>query len=154
MLERIVLAVLAVLTLLFGYSLVVASERFGDATQTFDQVEFELIDFDYVRGERTVDFSMRVTNPAVNDLTVVYIEYPFIVNGVVAGGGDIRPGTVLEPGESHVFELQGRVNDMNYIERLDPDEPIRWLVTARMQVNVDERLDSEFIPFSFRSETP
>ena len=152
--QRLAFAALALLAALSIYSLGVASQRFGDAAQTFDRIELELAGFNYERGSQTVAFALRVDNPGRNDARVTFIEYAFVINGVVAGGGDARPGATIPPGESLVLDLQGRINDVLYVERQPTDEPLGWLVNARIQVNVDERLDSAFIPFSFRTETP
>jgi hypothetical protein len=152
--ERLALATLAVLTALSAYTLVVAADRFGNAARTFDTVEFELESFAYERDSDTAEIALRVSNNGRNDALVVYIEYAFVISGVLAGGGDARPAEIVEPGGSRVFQLQGRISDRTYVDRQDPNRPLSWLVNARMQVNVDERLDSVFIPFSFRTETP
>lgn len=152
--QRLAFATLTLLAIVAAYSLSVASRRFGDAAQTFDGIELELAGFAFERGSQAVTFALQVENPGRNDARVTFIEYAFVVNGVVAGGGDARPGATIPSGESLVFDLQGRINDLSYVERQPADEPLRWLVNARLQVNVDERLDSVFIPFSFRTETP
>ncbi len=154
MIERIALLLLALIAIISGYALSVAASRFGNATETFDAIQFDLESFDYQRGDDTVEFSIRVTNPAMNDVLVTYVEYSFVINGVLSGGGDERPGIIIPPGESALLQLQGRITDMNYVNRIDPDETISWLVNARIQISVDERMDAVFIPFFFRTETP
>jgi hypothetical protein len=154
MVERIALAALALCSVFMGYSLFVAADRFGTATDAFDGVEIDFVDFRYERGQPAVDFSLDVANPSQNTIRVVAIEYSFVVNGVQAGGGDLRPGEQVEAEGIFRFGLQGRVADRTYVDGLEPDEPLEWLVLARMLVNVDERLDSTWFPFSFRAETP
>ncbi len=152
--ERAAFAALAILALLSTYSLYVAAMRFGDATETFDGVEFELVEFSYERGSPDVAFVMAVTNNGVNDMRVTGLEYSWVVNGVLAGGGDdLEIRTVIEPGETVNLNLSGRITDTSYVDRLPADEAIRWLVRGRILINVDERMDSTWIGFAFRVET-
>lgn len=152
--ERAAFAVLAVLALLSSYTLYVAASRFGDATDTFDQVEFELVDFTYERGSPEVEFTLSITNGGANDLRVVGFEYSYVVSGVLAGGGDdLDARTTIESGESEEIVLTGRITDTRYVNELPEDEPIDWLVRGRVLLDVDERLDNTWVGFAFRTES-
>jgi hypothetical protein len=153
--ERAALVILLTLNILSGYTLYVASSRFGDATESFDAIDFELESFAFERGSTDVRFQMSVGNGGPNTLQISGLEYSFVVSGVLAGGGDdLESTTVIEQDTSETLDLVGRVTDETYVERLPTDEPINWLVRGRILVNVDPRLDSTWIGFAFRVETP
>ena len=151
--ERTAIVLLTVLTIVLGYSLGVASFRFGDAAETFDGIEFDLADFSYTRQTTDVDFTIDVSNNGANDLKIVAVDYSFVVNGVLSGGGDARPGAVVPRSDVAPVGLQGRINDRSYVDGLDPSEPISWLVRGRMLIEVDDRVDAVWIGFAFRTET-
>jgi hypothetical protein len=153
--ERAAFATLAVITLLSSYTLAVAIQRFGDATETFDGIEFELGQFRYDRSSDDVEFTMTVVNGGVNELRILGLEYSYVVSGVLAGGGDdLQTDVAIGAGESQSLDLAGRITDSRYVDQLPLDESIRWLVRGRILVNVDERLGNTWIGFAFRTETP
>jgi hypothetical protein len=153
--ERVAFAALALIALLSTYTLYVAANRFGDATETFDGIEFELGEFQYARQTDDVEFKMVVSNGGANELRVEGLEYSYVVSGVLAGGGDdLQADIAIGPSESKSLELDGRITDSRYVDQLPQDEPIDWLVRGRILVSVDERLDSTWIVFAFRTETP
>lgn len=152
--DRAAFGVLAVLAILSTYTLGVASMRFGDATETFDGVEFELVDFTFERGLSDVVFTMAVENGGGNPLQINGLEYSYVVNGVLSGGGDdLEIRSTIAPGETVELVLDGRITDTSYVDRQPEDEPLEWLVRGRILINVDERLDSTWVVFAFRTET-
>lgn len=153
--ERLALAALVVVSLLSAYTLYVASNRFGNATESFDAIEFELEAFEFDRGSPAVEFQMSVANGGPNELRITGAEYSYVVNGVLAGGGDdLQSTTIVAPASAETLRLTGRITDRSYVDRLPLDEPIDWLVRGRILVSVDPRLDSTWIVFAFRTETP
>ena len=153
--ERVAFAILAIITLLSRYTLAVATQRFGVATETFDGLEFELGEFRYERSMEDVEFTMTVANGGANELRIEGLEYSYVVSGVLAGGGDdLQADVAIGAGQSESLLLVGRITDSRYVDQLPQDESIRWLVRGRVLVNVDERLASTWIGFAFRTETP
>jgi hypothetical protein len=151
--ERLAFGLLAVLALLMGINVVGASERFGSATESFDGLTFELDHFEYTGPDQPVLFGVRVINPEPRDVEIIAFTFTMSANGHSVGGGESRPIEVVAGSSDAVFPQRGIVNDARYMERLDPSEPVDWLVFARVLVNVDDRLDPTWVNFSFRMVT-
>ena len=151
--ERLAFGLLAVVALVMGFNVLAASERFGRATESFDGLSFELDQFDYVAENQEVNFGVRVGNPNPRDVEISAFTFTMRANDHSLGGGESRPQSQVAGSSEAVFPLRGVINDVRYMERLDPAEPIEWLVLARVLVSVDERLDPIWINFSFRTVT-
>lgn len=137
-----------------GINVVTASERFGEATESFDELTFELDHFDYAGPDQPANFGVRVVNPVARDVEIIAFTFTMSANGHSVGGGQSRPIEMVAATSDKVFPQRGVLNDARYMERLDPSEPIDWLVFARVLVNVDDRLDPTWVNFSFRMVTP
>lgn len=152
--ERLAFSLLAVLALLMGINVVGASERFGRATETFDELTFELDHFEYAGPDQPLNFGVRVINPKPRKIEIIAFTFTMSANGHSVGGGQSRPIEIVPGSSDAVFPQRGVLNDARYMEGLDPAEPIDWLVFARVLVRVDDRLDPTWINFSFRMVTP
>jgi hypothetical protein len=151
--ERAALGLLVILALVMGVNAVGTSQRFGQATESFDQLAFELEQFEYVAADEVVTYGVRVINPVSREIEIVAFTFTMSANGHSVGGGQSRPMERLAGSSDVVFPQRGVVNDVRYMQRLDQSEPIDWLVFGRVLVNVDDRLDPTWINFSFRAVT-
>ena len=153
--ERVALATLAVISLLSAYTIFTAASRFGAAAETFDALELDLETFEYDRSSYDVGFDIAVSNGGANELSITGVEYSFVVNGVLAGGGsDLESAVAIAPATTQLLRFSGRITDSSYVDDQPADEPLRWLVRGRLLIGVDPRLDPTWVGFGFRAETP
>lgn len=152
--ERVAAGLLILMSIFMLWNVVAASDRLGDATESFDKLESELVNLTYSGPEEPVEITIQIDNPTGRPVEIATIEFATVFNGRTVGGGEERPDSVIEGHSSEQFELVGRINDVRSIEDTDPDDPIDWQVLGRFLVEVDEDLDREWKLFGFRTTTP
>lgn len=142
------LLLLAVLAVLAGANMVAASSRFVTAYETYDQLELSLSRFHFTSADVPVETEFVVTNPTGQRVTVLAIELRLKLGVHDIGGGEARPGTVVERGESLSTPVDLAINDKTYVRRAA--EPLDWRVAGRVQVRLNPAIDPVWIPFVVR----
>lgn len=146
--QNIALGILALLAILAGANMVVASNRFVAAYDAYDRLGLSLSKFHYTDPDTPVEAEFVVTNPSSEKITVREIELRLRLGVHDVGGGEIRPGTVLGPGESLTAPVTLAINDRNLIRRAD--EPLDWQVSGRVQIQLSPAIDPVWVPFVVR----
>lgn len=147
--QRTALGLLVLLAVILGINLVTSSSRFTTAYDVYDQLGLELEQFEYTNPDEQIATSLRVTNPSGKTIEVIAIELRLNAGVHRVGGGELRPGVEFPPNHSAAYSIPLNINDSDYVERLGSDE-IDWRVTGRIQVLLDEAIDSIWIPFVVR----
>lgn len=143
--ERIALGLLIAFAALMGFSVLSAADRFGDSVEVFDEIRFSLGRFEYSDPQSPVELTIQVTNPTSHEVEIVAFETTLSANGFLVGGADVRPGRIVPATSSHSFTLQSSIDSVSYMERLEPNQDIRWLGQGRVLVQANESLDPEWI---------
>lgn len=151
--ERIALGLLIAFAALMGVNLLSAADRFTVAQKAYDELTFELEQFEYTNPTEPVRIRLRITNPVDQEIEVIAFELRILANGHSVGGAQVRPGELVPEDSSRSFRIEGSLDDVSFMQDIPPDSTIRWLVIARAQVRVDDALDPVWIDFSFRAET-
>lgn len=142
------LLLLALLAVAAGANMVAASSRFVTAYETYDRLELSLSRFEFTSPDVPVKTEFVVTNPTGQRVTVLAIELRLRLGVHDIGGGEARPGTVLERGESFSTPVELAINDKTYVRRAS--EPLDWRVSGRVQVRLNPAIDPVWIPFVVR----
>lgn len=153
MIERISFALLLLLSIPLAYNIVHASNRFGRATEAFDELEYRLGPVEFVDPAGPLQFTIDLVNGSSNRIDVIAVEFTLVADGSLVGGGSQRERTVIEPEGGAAIDLVGRINDQHVLQTALADGEVSWLVQARAQIQVDDDLDPTWQNFSFRTVT-
>ncbi len=146
--QFVALGLLAVLAILAGANMFVASSRFVAAYDAYDRLELSLTRFEYERPEQPIETTFVVANPTGERVRVREIELRLRIGVHDIGGGEVRPGTELGRGESLSVPVQLAIDDENYVRRAS--EPLDWRVSGRVQVQLNPAIDPVWVPFVVR----
>jgi hypothetical protein len=147
--QRVSLALLAILAVALGINLVSASSRFVAAHDTYDRIEMELTAFRYVDPESPVETTFVVRNPTGRSIEVIEIELALNAGIHRVGGGVARPVADVPSGDILSTPIDVIIFDRDYVRRQD-GEPIDWRLRGRLMVRIDPDIDPEWIPFTVR----
>lgn len=145
---RVALGLLALLAIVAGANLLVASNRFVSAYDAYDRLELTLGRFHYTTPDAPVETEFIVTNPSGERVTIREIELRLKLGVHDIGGGEVRPGSVLGRGESLAVPIDLAIDDKHYVR--EAAEPLDWQVSGRVQVQLNRAIDPVWIPFVVR----
>ncbi len=142
------LVLLALLAILAGANMLVASSRFVAAYETYDRLELSLSRFHYTSPDAPIEAEFVIANPNGQRATVLAVELRLQLGVHDIGGGEARPAEVVERGGSLTIPVELAINDKSYVRRAS--EPLDWRVSGRVQVQLDPAIDPVWIPFVVR----
>lgn len=154
MVERLSMAILALLAVVLGVNYVSASSRFLDANRAYDELELELQSFQYRNPQSPVYYSIVIRNPADTSIDVMEMRTTLRAGVHLVGGGDVRIADTLSPGSEVTFDVAARINDVAVLERVETDGAIEWLIRGEVQVRFDESIEPVWVRFAVRTQTP
>ncbi|HBY45640.1 MAG TPA: hypothetical protein PLR44_01030 [Thermomicrobiales bacterium] len=146
--RNLALILLAILAILAGVNILVASSHFVAAYDAYDRLELSLSQFHFTSPDDPVQTEFVINNPSGEQLTVLAIELRVQIGVHDIGGGEARPKTVLRSGESMTVPIELALNDKNYVRTAN--QPIDWRVSGRVQVQLKPQLDPVWVPFVVR----
>lgn len=153
MIERISLVLFLLVAGLLTVNLYVVADRFGAATESYDQLVIDIESFTYLGPDQPVEFDLIYQNGSDSEISVTAVEFSLSANGVSVGGDDARFELRLPPESDESLELTGRLIDRNVMERAEEPDGNTWLVTGRTLVQVNGDLEPIWINFGFRAES-
>lgn len=147
--QRVAIGLLAVLSVLLGLNLIGATSRFVTAYDTYDRIEMELTQFDYIDPDTPIAATFVVRNPTNREIEVIEIELGANAGVHRVAGGTARPQTIVPAGGELTTPLDIVISDRDYVRRLGDGE-IDWRIRGRLMVKIDEDIEPDWIPFSVR----
>lgn len=142
------LLLLALLAIAAGANMVAASSRFVTAYETYDRLELSLSRFHFTSPDAPVETEFVITNPTGQPVTILAVELRLQLGVHDIGGGEVRPGAILQRGESFSTPVELAINDTSYVRRAA--EPLDWRVSGRVQVRLNPAIDPVWVPFVVR----
>jgi hypothetical protein len=143
--------ILVLLAVLFGTNLTTAATRFVRTYDAYDRLELNLTRFDYVAPDQLIETTFQVSNPSNEGIELIEIELRVSLGVHSIGGGQVRPGVQLRPGERQDFPVELSLNDQNYVATAAREsDTLDWHVAGRVQVRLNPALEPVWIPFSVR----
>jgi hypothetical protein len=140
---------LAMLALLLGYNLIVATSRYVTAYEAYDRLALELDRFDFAGSREPVTVAIGLDNPTARSLEVIELELTLSAGVHVVGGGHVTTPLLLGPRQREQVVVTAEISDQNYVEQL-VGQAIEWQVRGRILVRAYRGAESEWISFGTR----